>query len=152
MPFEIRRLEARWAEALADFFAAIEPEEHFFHPHPLTPETAAQLAHYTGDDLYYVAVDGGIVLGYGLLRGWDEGFDVPSLGIAVRREARGTGLATCLMQFLHVAAQRKGATSVRLAVEPDNTGARRLYERLGYVFEETSDGRAVGRLALGSTS
>ena len=148
MPLEIRRLDPRWADALVEFFAAITPDYHLFHPHPLTREEAERLVRYDGGDLYYIAVDDGIVLAYGLLRGWDEGFEVPSLGIALRREVRGTGLAGCLMEFLHAAALRHGATSVRLTVEPDNVIARRLYERLGYVFTAGEQGQLVGRYAL----
>ena len=137
-------MDPRWAEPLAEFFNAIAPDESLFHPHPLTRDEADRLAQYEGDDLYYVAVDDEVVLGYGLLRGWDEGFDVPSLGIALRQEARRTGLARCFMEFLHAAARRRGAHRIRLTVEHENAAARRLYEQLGYDFAVDGEGRLVG--------
>jgi ribosomal protein S18 acetylase RimI-like enzyme len=148
VPLEIRRLETAWTEALGDFFEAIAGEEHFFHPHPLTRAEAARVGSYGGRDLYYVAVDNGVVLAYGLLRGWDDGYDVPSLGLALRPDVRGTGLARCMMEFLHAAARQRGSTSVRLTVEPDNVAARRLYDRLGYAFSSPEHGKLVGTLAL----
>jgi len=44
-----------------------------------------------------------------MLRGWDEGYETPSLGIAVHPDARGLGLARTFMGFLHAAASFQGA-------------------------------------------
>src|SRR5205823_2006359 len=80
---------------LAAFFEALRAngDERTFHPHPLTRDEARRRCHYRGKDLYYVATDGARVLGYGMLRGWDEGYAVPSLGIAIAPGCRGVGLA-----------------------------------------------------------
>ncbi|MGL4550235.1 MAG: GNAT family N-acetyltransferase [Gemmataceae bacterium] len=146
---EFRR--AADAPALADFFAelAAAGDDRTFHPHPLTPADARRVCAHDGRDLYLVAADGPRVVGYGLLRGWDAGFDVPSLGIAVRPGERGTGVARAFMHYLHAAARRHGAARVRLKVYPDNLVARGLYESLGYAFTEKSpDGQLVGVLDL----
>jgi ribosomal protein S18 acetylase RimI-like enzyme len=137
---------SRLAEPLGRFFQSIQAStagEHF-HPHTLDRETAARIACYAGDDLYYALVDAGGVLGYGILRGWDEGFDVPSLGIALLESARGAGLGEMLMHFLHGAARLKGAERVRLTVDEANKPALSLYRKLGYAFEPLEAGRLVG--------
>jgi ribosomal-protein-alanine N-acetyltransferase len=139
------------AGALGDFFEALERagDEGRFHPHPLTREEAGRVAAYAGRDLYYVLAKGDhSVVGYGMLRGWDAGFDVPSLGIAIHPAARGQGLGKTLMLFLHAAARLRGATRIRLKVYPDNAGAVDLYRKLGYVFAEEQDGQLVGVLEL----
>jgi ribosomal-protein-alanine N-acetyltransferase len=133
----------RLFEALRE--AGYEPH---FHPHPLDASTAAAVTAYAGPDVYCVAERDGEIVGYGMLRGWEEGYDVPSLGIAVAPVARGTGAAAALMYFLHELARARGADSVRLKVYPDNERALRLYRRLGYVFEGEEDGQLVGRLRL----
>lgn len=115
---------------LAELFAAIDPT--YFHPHPLTPEGAADIARYEGRDVYLVLRDEGRPVAYGFLRGWDEGYEVPSLGIAVRTDAQGHGFGRALMAQLHDAARKRGARQIRLRVHPDNVPARRLYESLGY--------------------
>jgi len=136
--------------ALADFFVAVEQagDTAKFHPHPFTAEEAARRCAYLGKDLYYVALLDRRVLGYGMLRGWDEGFDVPSLGIALHPKARATGLARALMTFLHAAAKVRGATKVRLKVYPDNTKALELYRSLGYRWIGEQGGQLVGILEL----
>jgi len=147
---EIRIADPEVEQPLAEFFSALrcEGDEVHFHPHPLTPEEAHRLCTYTGKDLYYVLIEEGQVLGYGMLRGWDEGFEIPSLGIAVRRSARGYGLATLLMKLLHTAAYRRGSRQVILKVYKDNLPARQLYEHLGYTFENEIDGQLLGRINL----
>jgi ribosomal protein S18 acetylase RimI-like enzyme len=146
MPLECRTLGPEWADALADFFQTLTKagDEREFHPHPLTANEAARRCHYSGKDLYYVLVAGGNILGYGMLRGWDEGYDVPSLGIALHPAERGKGLGKVFMHFLHAAAKRHGATRIRLKVYPHNDQAVRLYEALGYRFESREAGQLVG--------
>jgi ribosomal protein S18 acetylase RimI-like enzyme len=142
---EFRR--ASDVDALADFFAQLthSGDDRFFHPHPFTRDEAQRIANHTGRDLYLVASDGPRVVAYGLLRGWDAGFEVPSLGIAVHPAERGSGVARAFMIYLHAAARRQGASRVRLKVYPDNAAAKRLYESLGYVFmDKAPDGQLVG--------
>lgn len=147
---EVRILDETWAQPLAELFRALREagDEKQFHPHPLTDEGAAMCTRYTGRDLYYVLVEGSRVLGYGFLRGWDEGYEVPSLGLAIHPAARGVRLGETFMHVLHVAARRRGAKTVRLKVYPGNVTAVRLYERLGYRFVGEEAGQLVGLLEL----
>lgn len=150
MPLECRALAPEWEAALAELFRALTHADtaREFHPHPLTPEEAARRCRYAGRDLYYVMVDGGRALGYGMLRGWDEGYDIPSLGIAIHPAEQGRGLGKAFMHFLHAAAKRRGATRVRLKVYPQNTRAVRMYRDLGYRFEGEERGQLVGFVEL----
>ena len=145
-------LATAWEQPFADFLVrlAANGDEATFHPHPLTRESAAQLANYSGRDLYYVFVDQGQVLGYGMLRGWDEGFEVPSLGIAIDPSVRGRRIGLALMHFLHAVAKQRGCSSIRLTVSATNLAAIRLYEGLGYRFEPIRDTDLVGKLGLTS--
>jgi len=147
---ECHLLSARWVGPLLRFLRSLEEagEERFFSPHPFTERHVAALARRTGKDLHYVLTVGGTVVGYGLLRGWDEGYEVPSLGIAVHPSARGRGLGRALMIFLHAAAAMKGASRVRLRVSPDNLTAIALYSSLGYTFAVEEDGLRVGIIDL----
>jgi ribosomal protein S18 acetylase RimI-like enzyme len=149
-PLEFRWLRPELTAALADFFRsfAAGPDHAFFHPHPMTDEEARKICAYAGRDLYYAACAGGRIVAYGILRGWDEGYAIPSLGIAIATEARGRGLARPLMAFLHAAAKAHGASQVRLTVYNDNHRAVELYRRLGYAFEPKNERELVGLLSL----
>jgi ribosomal protein S18 acetylase RimI-like enzyme len=147
---EFRQLGPDLLRPLCEFFAVIgQGADHaFFHPHPMTAAEAERLCSYAGRDLYYAVCAGGSVLGYGLLRGWDEGYDIPSLGIAIAPAARGRGLARPFMCFLHAAAKQRGARQIRLTVYQANDRAVELYRSLGYVFSPKNEQELVGLLAL----
>jgi ribosomal protein S18 acetylase RimI-like enzyme len=145
LSLEFLRLRPELASALAEFFRVLTKSgaTKQFHPHPFTMEEAVWICAYSGRDLYSAAVTGGEVLGYGLLRGWDEGFEVPSLGIAIHPFYTGAGLGRALMHYLHSFARLRGAKRIRLKVYPDNLRAVRLYETLGYRFEEKLSGEQL---------
>jgi ribosomal-protein-alanine N-acetyltransferase len=148
---------------LAGLFSALAGagDGRLFHPHPLTLAAARMACRHRLEasaggacDEYHVAIDAphggdsGAVVGYGLLRGWADGFAVPSLGIAVHPAHRGRGIARRLMTHLHDVAARRGAERVRLKVYRHNTAALRLYESLGYEFQPHTATELVGFLAL----
>ena len=134
-----------------DLFAAIVAagDDRRFHPHPLTAEQAHALAEgYSREDVYLVGVMDDRVIAYGMLRGWDEGYEVPSLGIVVRADVQGHGVGRAMMNALHAAAAAHGARTVRLKVYPDNQAAIALYRKLGYRFGDRDGEQLVGTLAL----
>jgi ribosomal-protein-alanine N-acetyltransferase len=148
---EITQLCPTHASSLARFFSALREfgADEFFHPHSLLPSAATEVASYIGKDLYFVMLDGGEVIAYGMLRGWDEGYEIPSLGIAVAPDSIGQGVGRTMMFFLHLAARRAKAKEVRLRVDSKNTRAIGLYRSLGYVMEQSPEPHLlVGHLKL----
>jgi ribosomal protein S18 acetylase RimI-like enzyme len=136
-----RRVSPELAEPLTVFFALLVEHgiDRVFHPHPFTPAEARRRARYSGLDEYHVGLRRNEVIAYGLLRGWDEGYDTPSLGIAVSPRSQRNGIGRRLMEHLHDVARARGATRVRLKVYRENTPAVRLYEAFGYSFEAKGD-------------
>ena len=138
------------ATSLARFFGRVKQSDtdYFFHPHPLTAEEATARANYSGRDFYCVMLQDNEVAGYGMLRGWDEGYEIPSLGIAIDPSVRGRGYSRTLMSFLHDTAKKRGAAKVRLKVGSRNRAALELYRSLGYIFEPEADQNLIGFLDL----
>jgi GNAT superfamily N-acetyltransferase len=134
---------------LTDIFSNID--QTFFRPHPFTPEEARRIANLVGRDIYALLVAGGIAVAYGMLRGWDQGFPTPYLGIAVRTNAQGRGLGRIMMGHLHDVARQRGAAEVRLRVHADNERAKRLYESLGYAYRGVERGELLMTMDLGRT-
>ena len=69
--------------------------------------------------------------------------------IAVNSASRGLGAGTSLMLKAEEKARSLGKTNMSLHVVGENTGAIRLYQRLGYTITRTERGFMV-RLAIGS--
>ena len=135
---ELIALSAKWQDNLGRFLYDLEKngDSAFFSPHAIDTESIGKLIKTTQKDLYYLLVEGHNVLGYGLLRGWDEGYKIPSLGLATHPSIRGKGFGKLLMNFLHLAALRRGCSKIRLRVENTNITAISMYKSYGYVFEE----------------
>ena len=144
---EFRSIRPRDAEALADLFGDID--DTFFRPHPFTAAEARRIASLDGRDVYTLMFADGRPVAYGMLRGWDEGFETPSLGIAVRTEAHRRGFGHLMMGHLREIARTHGAETVRLRVHRDNERARRLYESLGYRYIGEDRGELVMVIDVG---
>jgi ribosomal-protein-alanine N-acetyltransferase len=145
---EFHQLKPEWGEALYNFFLAIKDDTEYFHPHPFTQEYAYRLSLYQGEDIYYITTDGREIVAYGLLRGWDEGFEMPSLGVAIHPKLRGTGLSKLFIFILHHLAKMKGAKKIRLKVYSNNIAAVKLYQNIGYEFISEENGQLLGVIQL----
>jgi len=150
MDLEILRLRPLHTAAIAKFFTIICENglAENFHPHPFSDAEAKRLAAYEGKDLYYILVWQEEVIGYAMLRGWDEGYDIPSLGIAIHPKMQGKGLGRLLINFLHAAARLRNARKIRLTVGRENATAIKLYQLFGYTLQDHSASSLLGMLNL----
>jgi ribosomal protein S18 acetylase RimI-like enzyme len=151
---EIVKANPSHTQLLTDFFAVIAAggDDKFFHPHDFSEQTASKICSYNGRDLYYLVIFNNTVIGYGMLRGWDEGFEIPSLGIIIHPDYRNKKIGLCLMNFLHSASNLRNAPAIRLKVYANNEKAMNLYKQLGYSFEEEQDSQMVGYLRFQQAS
>lgn len=143
---EFRVVGPRDVRLLTELFSDID--ETYFRPHPFTDDEAQLIANRQGEDVYAILFDREQPVAYGMLRGWEDGYATPSLGIAVRSRSQGRGLGRLMMVHLHEEAQRRGAAVVRLRVHPDNSRARRLYESMDYLYAGEDRGELVMLLDL----
>ena len=145
------QLQPRHEVLVRTLFTKIDadPASRYFHPHSFSADEAARICGYAGKDLYLLMIADEQPIGYGMLRGWEAGYEVPSLGIFIAAEARRTGVARLLMEYLHYCARLRGARAVLLKVYEANVNAARLYKKLGYIFaSEPKNGQLVGKLEL----
>ncbi|MEI6788337.1 MAG: GNAT family N-acetyltransferase [bacterium] len=144
-PYEtsIRPVSPEDAQELCCFFTRNSgpATTQFFEPFPLTRETANRIALLPRRDVYYVALFGKRIVGMSMLRGWDEGYDVPSFGVMIDSDCRGNGLGRLLTTWTLQAAQELSCSKVRLSVNTANTTGIHLYESLG--FEKQSESTKV---------
>ena len=90
-------------------------------------------AHYQPADYLVIEDDGAPV---GRLYLHRDGHEANVIDIALLSATRGRGIGTALLKMVQQTALRDGLDSVMLHVEHRNAGARRLYERAGFVLEE----------------
>jgi GNAT superfamily N-acetyltransferase len=150
---ETRRLGANDGATLAAFFAELarEPEvARFFHPHPFTAAYAHSLcAELPGRrDRYYLTFFSDRPVAYSMLRGWDEGYAVPSFGGGTHPALRGAGLGHHLLAHAVAQAQAAGAARLRLTVYKANVRAVGLYAKFGFFLTDKNEKELIGLLDL----
>lgn len=144
---EIIKLSQEHVGQLIRFFDEINSPEYTkdFSPHPFDSDYAGFICGYQGRDLYYaLLLDGREIIGYFMLRGWDEGYEIPSIGLCILKKYRGFGLGKVIMDFLETVSNLNGCPGVMLKVNKDNHAARRLYETRGFVFKEYNEEFLIG--------
>ena len=134
----LRLLRTEDGERLAEFYAAVPPEDHrFYCPHPLTREKAMEKAAAAEDPrlvcLLAVAADEAVA-GYAWYRWQDDRSERSGFGMCVRPGWQGSGLGGALMGRLLEIASRIGPAVMSLTVQEANPRAVRLYQKMGFVI------------------
>ncbi|MHC4618045.1 MAG: GNAT family N-acetyltransferase [Planctomycetota bacterium] len=152
---EVRRLADTDVDAVLCFFEQIVKREidRTFHPHPFDAYTAEHVCSYDKKNWYAGCFRRNThtdqMVGYVMLRGWDEGYAVPSLGICVLPDYQGCGIGGMLMSVAILVARFRGSPAIRLKVYPDNNRAIALYRRMGFeILDGMEHGQLVGYLRL----
>jgi ribosomal protein S18 acetylase RimI-like enzyme len=113
--------------------------ERQFHPHPFDRATASMIATEPGSDVYFGFFQEGDLLGYAMLRGWNEGYEVPSFGVAVAPMHQGRGIGGRLLRACLDEARARGAQRVMLKVHPENSRALKWYLSAGFARAGVGD-------------
>ncbi len=132
----IEPVEAGHAQGLAELFEGnrVPAVSDSFDPFPLTAEEARRIALEPRLDGYFVARTDAGLIAMSMLRGFDEGFTVPSFGIFVDHRHHRHGVGRRLTAWTVGEARRRGCAAIRLSVYASNTTGVHLYSSLG--FEE----------------
>jgi len=146
---QFRLLRTSDREALAQFFTDCHSNESakFFHPFPLNGEGVEHVLSWE-QNLAFIAQMEAEIVGFSMLRGWDEGFEIPSFGIIISPECRGSGIGKAMTEWTIHQAWERSAPSIRLKVYFENTPAIELYRSLGFQSESESAETTTGEQAL----
>lgn len=115
-----------------------------FNPFPMSDETARKIALQPRRDHYYGAYQGERLVGLSMLRGWDEGYLVPSFGIMVDYRLHGLGIGGKLLDYTLEQARLLGSARIRLTVFASNRTAVLLYTSRGFVEDSRAAIEVLG--------
>lgn len=142
VPVEIAPLHQDHFAELRDVLDAVSREGRYMAFLQAPPMEAA-FAYYQNilesDSPHFVALADGHVVGWCDVeptRG-ESRAHVGTLGIGLLAPYRNQGLGAALMKAAISKAWDQGFTRIELSVRADNTRARKLYERMGFVVEGT---------------
>jgi len=131
-------------KSIDNFFERNKDDYQFFHPHAFSSDGLLSEISNKPLDYFVFLIESGDILGYGMLRGKSEGYEVPSLGIIIDINFRGIGISGLLMNHLHEIAKDYGSSKIRLSVYKENKKAISLYSKLGYNFAEKNKDELIG--------
>jgi RimJ/RimL family protein N-acetyltransferase len=68
-----------------------------------------------------------------MLRGFDEGYEIPSYGVWISSKFSNRGLSALTLHHAFAFCKLNGIKILLLKVHPENVVAKKLYESLGFV-------------------
>ena len=135
---QFRELRSEHFSALTTFMEEnnVDAVVRTFRPFPLNAETAREIVSGERRDRFYGAfLTDGRIVGLSMLRGWDEGYTVPSFGIMIDHRFHGFGIGSRLTDFTLQQASSLDCARVRLSVFASNVVAVQLYLSRGFVID-----------------
>ena len=89
------------------------------------------------NDKYFGVLISEKIVGFYMLRGFDDGYEIPSYGVWVAKEFSDLGLAKLTLQHAISYCKVNGIKKIMLKVHPDNSVAKKTYENYGFKQEGT---------------
>lgn len=130
---EIKRLNINQSEELANLLQSADDNySQYFIPFPFDLKTISEvLSKSIKDQVYGIYVEDNLV-GFYMLRGFDEGYSVPSYGVWISEKYSNKGLSTFTLQHAISFCKLNSIKKIMLKVHPDNITAKHIYEKYGF--------------------
>jgi RimJ/RimL family protein N-acetyltransferase len=124
--------------ALARMLSVAQPGYiRHFHPFSFDEASIAQQLTQAKKDQYWGICWQDALIGFFMLRGFDEGYARPAFGVFIDEAFANKGLGSLALQYSLSWCKLNGVEKIMLKVHPENQYARRAYEQAGFVFCET---------------
>lgn len=122
----IRPLTVEDAAAVSGLLRAQSPEyARFFYAFSFDADDIARMLAGRGADVYMGLLRGDELAGFFMLRGWNEGYEVPALGTFIAEKHRGLGLMRLTVELTKVICKMRGVSRVMYKSHPDNAPAKK---------------------------
>lgn len=141
----------------ADLSAMLQAQSsdyiRFFYPFEFDLAAISKVLANQGQDVLMGLYWESQMVVFFMLRGWNEGYDVPSFGIIVDENYRGQGLELMSLDAAKAICRLRGAGRMMLKMHPDNITAKGVARKIGFVQTGIeTDGNLIYHMDLGKTS
>jgi RimJ/RimL family protein N-acetyltransferase len=132
---EIKNLQLVNIAHLCNIFnqSVIEYNQYFI-PFQFEYKVFKQILLQKKRDLYFGIFFNNVIIGFYMLRGFDEGFAIPSYGVWISKDFSTNGLAKLTMYHALCICKLLKVKEIMLKVHPENVIAKRIYENFGFTF------------------
>lgn len=130
----IRPLAIEDAPALSSFLQSqTTGYARFFRPFGFDANTIADVLANARQDVLMGLYWQEQMVGFFMLRGWNEGYAVPSFGILIDESYRGCGLEMLSLETAKIICRLRGASRLMIKMHPDNISAKGVARKTGFV-------------------
>ncbi len=130
----IRPLVVDDAAALSSMLLAQSVEyARFFRPFSFDTAAIADVLSSQGQDVLMGLYWQSQIVGFFMLRGWNEGYDVPAFGILIDERYRGCGLEMLSLETAKIVCKLRGASRIMIKMHPENISAKGVLRKTGFV-------------------
>lgn len=131
----IQALETRSAEIVLEAIRS-ESSEYLKHftPYYWEDESFIKAIAKKKEDQFNGIFINDIPVGFYMLRGIDDGYVIPSYSVWISEKTQGLGLASLSLKHAFTVCKLNGIKTMMLKVHPDNTIAKRIYEKFGFKY------------------
>jgi len=148
--FAIRPLGPADAAAIAAFMRSQSPEYlRFFYAFNADESAITAILSASKMDIYSGLFWQEELVGVYMLRGWDDGYDVPAFGVLIDEKYRGGAFMRLALDTAKLICRLSGAKRLMAKIHPENVSPRGA-RRLGLVQTDTeeSTGNIIYHLEL----
>ena len=137
---EIKELQSDQASTLSALILNT-PKDHtkYFTPFSFEEDSIKKIINNAVNDKYFGIFINDDIVGFYMLRGFDEGFEVPSYGVWISDKFSGLGLSKLTLQHAITFCKINNIKKIMLKVHPENIIAKSIYETFGFKQEGFDD-------------
>ena len=106
----------------------------YFTPYNWADESFLDAVANKSRDQFYGLFINKTPVGLYMLRGLDDGYEIPYYSNWISRNYKGFGLATLALKHAYTTCKLNGIKTMILKVHPNNTVAKNMYEKFGFRF------------------
>ena len=132
---EIKELTTEHASIFSKRLSG-ESKEYLQHFIPFTEyseEFIKKILSEKKSDKYFGLFLNDDIVGFYMLRGFDAGYEIPSYGVWISSKFANKGLFTLTLYHAFSFCKLNNIKTLMLKVHPENTVAKKLYEKFGFV-------------------
>jgi len=148
----VRSLTLENAAELSAMLLALSPDyARFFHPFGFDLKTVTDVLSSQGQDAFMGLYWMDRIIGFFMLRGWNDGYEVPTFGIIIDEKFRGYGLEMLSLDTAKTICRLRGAERMMLKMHPDNISAKGVMRKIGFIQTgvEAGSGNIIYHLEIG---
>ena len=136
LTLEIKRLKIDHSKELSELLQSADKDyTQYFIPFAFESETILKILSNVIKDQYYGIFIENNLVGFYMLRGFDEGYDIPSYGVWISKDYSSKGISKLTLQHAISFCKINSIKKLILKVHPDNIIAKNIYESFGFIHD-----------------